>query len=247
MEFHEYGNPTNQRVMLIPGLGVSHEIFEPLIKLLEDDYHVIAVAIDGFIIGQRSLFTSVEDQAEQVIDYIKHRHNSHIEVIYGLSLGGKILSRIMERGAVSVDHAIMDAAPLKALPGWLVHPLRYLQCANVWSCYHHTRFWRWVFHSHYFDTLLDECRKVYPYGGCRAVLDGYESVYTSSLQRLTNAEGKIYYWHGTKEAFIARIQVRHLKSIRSDTMVDVFPRLNHGELLIEHPEEVAARIKAMTQ
>ncbi len=26
-------------------------------------------------------------------------------------------------------------------------------------CYHWTGFWKFVFHSHYFDVLLDECRK----------------------------------------------------------------------------------------
>lgn len=95
------------------------------------------------------------------------------------------------------DHAIMDAAPLLPLPKWLVDPLRYYQSANVWTCYHWTGFWRWVFHSHYFDVLLDECRKVWPYGKGKAVREGYKDVYT---------------------------------------------KMNHGQLLVDCPEEVARRI-----
>ena len=56
-------------------------------------------------------------------------------------------------------HAILDAAPLLSLPRWLLNPLRHYQAANVWTCYHWTGFWKRVFHSHYFDVLLDECRK----------------------------------------------------------------------------------------
>lgn len=98
-----------------------------------------------------------------------------------------------------------------------------------------------MFHSHYFDVLLDECRKVYPWGGGHAVREGYKSVYTSTLQRLNGTD--IHYWYGTKESFASRAQAEHLKGLHPEAHIEVFPKLNHGELLIEHPEDVAKRIK----
>ena len=115
----------------------------------------------------------------------------------------------IEHGAYR--HAIMDAAPLLPLPRWIVSPLKYLQCANVWSCYHWTGFWRWVFHSHYFDILLDECKKTYPYGGSKAVLDGYTSVYTTGIEKISGNE--IHYWYGTKEASVTKPLVKHLQRL----------------------------------
>lgn len=235
-----FGKTCAPSIMLIPGLGVSYEIFTPLIKLLRERYNIIAVEIDGFTLNKHTSFTTIDDQATQIIDYINTNCNGHIDCIYGLSLGGKILSDILERGEVVVNHAIMDAAPLLALPRWLVNPLRHLQAVNVWSCYHHHRFWRWVFHSHYFDVLLDECRKVYPFGGRRAVLDGYKSTYTSSLNRISGDD--IHFWYGTKEAFVARPMVKHLLKLNPTTHIEVFAKSNHGELLITRPEEVAHRI-----
>ena len=82
---------------------------------------------------------------------------------------------MLERNELTIDHAILDAAPLLLLPGWLINPLRYYQAANVWTCYHWTGFWKFVFHSHYFDVLLDECRKSWPWGGKQAVLDAFLS------------------------------------------------------------------------
>ena len=125
MTFNTYGNKENQSLLLIPGLGVSHEIFLPLIGLLKDKYYIIAVGIDGFLLGQASQFTSVDDQAVQAIQYVQKNLNGHLDVAYGLSLGGKILSRMMERNEIVIDHAIMDAAPLLPLPKWMVNPLRY--------------------------------------------------------------------------------------------------------------------------
>ena len=240
MNFNVFGNKNAPTLMLIPGLGVSYEIFIPLINLLENDFHIIAVEVDGFVLGKHTQFTSVDDQAAQVIDYVKENYDGRLDCAYGLSLGGKILSRVLERDEIVVNHAILDAAPLLPLPKWLVGPLRYLQCLNVWTCYHWTGFWRWVFHSHYFDVLLDECKKVYPYGGTKAVLNGYKSVYTNKLQSINGND--IHYWHGTKESFVAKPQVKHLKRLSPNVNVEIFKKMNHGQLLIDCPEEIAKRI-----
>lgn len=80
MEFQTFGNEKAPTLLLIPGLGVSYEIFLPL-------------------------------------------------------LGGKILLRVLERDEITVDHAVLDAAPLLPLPRWLVGPLCHYQAFNVWTCY----------------------------------------------------------------------------------------------------------------
>jgi hypothetical protein len=244
MTFNTYGDVNNQSLLLIPGLGVSYEIFLPLIELLKDQYFIVAVGIDGFLIGEESRFTSIDDQAIQAIQYVRKNLNGHLHVAYGLSLGGKILSRMMERDEIVIEHAIMDAAPLLPLPKWSVNPLRYYQSFNVWTCYHWTGFWKRVFHSHYFDVLLDECRKVWPSGKGKAVRDGYKDVYTNKLESIHGAD--IHYWYGTKEAFVANAQAEHLCKLHPDTHVEVFPKMNHGQLLVDHPEEIAARILAMS-
>lgn len=240
MDFYVYGTQDQPTLMLLPGLGVSHEIFLPLIERLQDRFSIIAAGVDGFLIGKRSRFTSVDDQAAQVGRYVQNHLSGRLNVAYGLSLGGKILSRVMERNEIVIDHAVMDAAPLLPLPRWTVNPLRYYQAFNVWTCYHWTGFWRRVFRSHYFDVLLDEVRKVYPSGGRRAVLDGYKSVYTNRLESIHGAD--IHYWYGTKEAFVAKPQARHLLQLYPSARVEVFDGMNHGQMLIDHPDAVAKRL-----
>ena len=240
MDFHSSGEHNKPALLLLPGLGVSHEIFLPLTEILKEYFYIVEADNDGFLLGKPSHFTSVDDQAAQAIKYIQENLNGHLDVAYGLSLGGKILSRILERNEITIDHAIMDAAPLLPLPRWTVGPLRYYQAFNVWTCYHWTGFWRWLFHSHYFDVLLDEVKKVYPSGRSRAVLDGYKSVYTNKLESINGAD--IHYWYGTKEAFVAKAQAKHLLSLCPDAHVEVFPKMNHGQLLVDHPEKVAERL-----
>jgi pimeloyl-ACP methyl ester carboxylesterase len=244
MNFRTFGNDKAPTLLLIPGLGVSYEIFLPLIRLTEEKFRIIAVEVDGFTLGKHTRFTSVDDQAVQVIAYVREHHAGHLTCAYGLSLGGKILSRMLERNELTIDHAILDAAPLLPLPGWLINPLRYYQAANVWTCYHWTGFWKFVFHSHYFDVLLDECRKSWPWGGKQAVLDGYKSVYTSKLEHISGSD--IHFWYGTKEAFAAKPQVKHLLTIYPNAHIQIFPGMNHGQLLVDHPDGVAKRIKKLS-
>ena len=231
--------------MLLPGLGVSYELFLPLIERLKDVFYIVAVEVDGFILGAFTAFTSVDDQAAQASAYVNEHMGGRLDCAYGLSMGGKILSRMMERREIAIDHAVLDAAPLLPLPKWLVGPLRYYQCANVWTCYHWTGFWKWVFHSHYFDVLLDECKKVWPYGKGRAVLDGYKDIYTHKLESIDGPD--IHFWYGTREAFVAKPQAEHLKRLLPGTNVEVFKGMNHGQLLVDRPDEVAKRILAFNR
>lgn len=243
MNFQVFGKKQAPTLLLIPGLGVSYEIFLPLIRLVEDKFHIIAVEVDGFTLGKRTRFTSVDDQATQVIAYVQTHFDGHLDCSYGLSLGGKILSRILERNVLTINHAILDAAPLLPLPRWLVNPLRHYQAINVWTCYHWTGFWKAVFRSHYFVVLLDECKKTWPWGGRQAVLDGYKSVYTNKLESISGND--IYFWYGTKETFVAKPQVKHLLSLYPQAHVEIFDGMNHGQLLIDRPEEIAKRISQM--
>ncbi len=240
MKFQLFGNKKAPTLLLIPGLGVSYEIFLPLIHLLENQFCIIAVEVDGFTLDEHTHFTSIDNQASQVIAYVQKSHDAHLSCAYGLSLGGKILSRVLERNELTIDHSILDAAPLLPLPKWLINPLRYYQAANVWTCYHWTGFWKWVFHSHYFGVLLDECKKTWPWGGSQAVLDGYKSVYTNRLESVFGND--IHFWYGTKEAFVAKPQARHLLSIYPDAHIQIFQGMNHGQLLVDHPEQVTQRI-----
>ena len=242
MLFNTFGNPAHKTLMLVHGLGVSYQVFLPLIERLQARYRIVAVQVDGFLIDAKnapisSLFTSVDDQVDQLVEHIRTVYGGHLNAAYGLSMGGCIVAKLQERADISIDHVILDAAPLVPLPRWSIDPLRYYQSFNVWCSYHMSGFFKWLFRSHYFDTLLDELAKVYPSGYGRAVRDAYKSIYTSRLECVRSAD--VHYWYGQHEAFVAKYMFRHLESLAPLCHINRFPRMQHGQLVIDHPDKVA--------
>ena len=126
----------------------------------------------------------MDDQAGQIVRYVRENLDGHLDCAYGLSLGGKILSRV-----------------------------------------------------------LDECRKAWPSGGGKAVRDGYKDVYPNKLESIHGDD--IHFWYGSKEAFVAKPQAKYLLTLCPGAHIEVFPKMNHGQLLIDHPDEVARRIKSI--
>ena len=100
MKTHTFGTFGSPSLMLLPGLGVSYEIFLPLISMLKERFYIIAVEVDGFTLDEFTRFTSIDDQAGQAIAFVREHLDGDLDCAYGLSMGGKILSRTSTCGPV---------------------------------------------------------------------------------------------------------------------------------------------------
>ena len=68
MNFQTFGNAKAPTLLLIPGLGVSYEIFFPLIRLTEDKFRIIAAEVDGFTLGKYTRFLCCKTASQAFID-----------------------------------------------------------------------------------------------------------------------------------------------------------------------------------
>ncbi|MBQ1648524.1 MAG: hypothetical protein II047_08765, partial [Bacteroidales bacterium] len=90
MTFNTYGDKGNPSLLLIPGLGVSYEIFLPLIDFLKDRFHIVAVPTP-----------------------VTADHNPDLEPLKSASL---ILGRNLQPGSVAVFESMETAGKLAAAP-----------------------------------------------------------------------------------------------------------------------------------
>lgn len=87
MKFYESGTPGNPTIMCLPGNFMTHRQFENIVPLLAEEYHVICVDFDGYDETGRTTYTTAQDQARKLADYIKAHLGGRIDLVYAESLG----------------------------------------------------------------------------------------------------------------------------------------------------------------
>lgn len=250
MRFKEFGNRgQSPTILLIHGLFVSWELFNPLVERLQGTYHIIVPMLDGHIYddgkSEKSCFTTIDAAAQEIAAYLGSIGCDKVHLLYGISLGGGIAARFAEMGAVPVENLIIDAGPILPYGKLFTEICAYYQAANCWCTYHFRRLYKMLFPSHYIRYAIDEVAKTFPSGGVRTPINVYRSLFAYRLQHISE-ETKVAFWYGSKEAWVMKRCADHLQTLRPDAAIEVLPRMQHAQLIIDHPDTVAEKIEIMS-
>lgn len=93
------------------------QIWEDAAEHFSKEYHVIVPELDGHTEEETSHFLSVEDEAEKIRRYAIEKLGGKINVLCGLSMGGRIAAVLAGMPGITVDALVLDGAPLQKLPG----------------------------------------------------------------------------------------------------------------------------------
>ncbi|MBQ5364912.1 MAG: alpha/beta hydrolase, partial [Spirochaetales bacterium] len=100
MEFREFGDKDRPVVMLLHGGGLNWWNYREQAELLAPRFHVILPILDGHA-GSSRAFTSIADNAAEIIDFIDAECVGKVLLAGGLSLGAQILLEMLaQRGDV---------------------------------------------------------------------------------------------------------------------------------------------------
>ena len=120
MQFHTFGNDSNKVMILIHGMLTPWQIWEDAAEYFSTEYYVVVPELDAHTEDVVTRFRSVEDEAEQIRAYAVKNFDGKLSAICGLSMGGRIAAELAAMPDISVDHLVLDGAPLVKLPGFLV-------------------------------------------------------------------------------------------------------------------------------
>lgn len=87
MKFYESGTVGKPTILCLPGNFMTHRQFEFIAPKLAEEYHVICVDFDGYDETGKTTYTTAQDQAQKLADYIKAHLNGKIDLVYAESLG----------------------------------------------------------------------------------------------------------------------------------------------------------------
>lgn len=108
MTIHEYGAENRNILVLIHPSLVMWDYFSYVIPLLEPDYHIVVPALPGYDPDNHSDFTSVGQIAEALGDWLLAHGHSELCGVYGCSMGGSIVLRMLTDRRLHIRSAMID-------------------------------------------------------------------------------------------------------------------------------------------
>ena len=112
MEILEYGNPKNEKIILIHGFQSPYQIWDDYIDYYKNDYCVIVPILAGHNINKNDDFVSFDICAKELEEYYVTKYGNKVFAIYGMSMGGILASYIWKNKNIEIEKLILESSPL---------------------------------------------------------------------------------------------------------------------------------------
>ncbi|MBR1797737.1 MAG: alpha/beta hydrolase [Clostridiales bacterium] len=120
MTFHEFGKENDRVIVLIHPSLVMWDYFEYVVPELSTDFRVIVPALPGYDPDNKSDFTSVERIAEEIVDYLVRNYIDDVFCVYGCSMGGAIVIRMLTDIRIQIRNAVIDGGITPYRLPWII-------------------------------------------------------------------------------------------------------------------------------
>ena len=239
----EYGKSNKDIIMLLHGGGLSWWNYEEVSEILKSNYHVILPILDGHSGSDRD-FTSIESNANEIIEYIDNNYNGNVKLIGGLSLGAQILLDILSKRDNICEYAIIESA--------LVYPMKMTNkliesSINVsYGLINKKWFSKLQFKS---LKIKEELFDKYYIDSSNITKDNMISFLKANsnyhLKNIKTNKSKSIVIVGSKERpiMIKSAKIIHDELINSE--LEILSGYYHGDLSINHPNEYAEKVKKL--
>ena len=113
----EKGQQNDKSIVFLHASGSSSQMWAHHIAELKNDFHCIAVDLPGHASSHDIEWTNFNDVTEMIADIIKNRTHGKPHLV-GLSLGGSLVLKLLEKHADLFDRAIVDGACHHPIKGY---------------------------------------------------------------------------------------------------------------------------------
>ena len=242
MNYVEYGKENSDIIILLHGGGLSWWNYKEIAEILQTDYHVILPILDGHA-GSDKQFTTIANNASEVIEFINNKLDGSVLMIGGLSLGGQILLEILSQRKDICKYAIVESA--------LVIPSKFAYSmikSAFGSCYGLIKY-KWfaklqfkslrikpnLFEEYYKDTCAISKDDMIAFLQENSVYSLKESI--------GRCEASVHIFVGEKENHAMKKSAKIIHEKLQNSLVQILPKLYHGEFSINHGKYYASKIR----
>ena len=242
MKVQEFGSKQNRTILLLHGGGLSWWNYREAAELLQKDYHIILPFLDGHA-GSDRPFTTIEENAAEIISFIDKHMNGSVLLIGGLSLGGQILLEMLSQRKNICSYALVESAAV--IPSKLTNALISPAFGSSYGLIKIRGFAKLQFQSLHIKPELFED---YYRDTCRiqkrdmiAFLQANTSYALKSAFKETSA--KIHVFAGERETGEILRSAEAICSLCPSCKMHLMKGLKHGEFSINHADQYVEAIR----
>ena len=238
----EFGKENGQVILLLHGGGLSWWNFEQVARLLEREFHVVLPILDGHA-GSDRAFTTIEDNAQAVIDEIDRRFGGKVCFMGGVSLGGQILAEVLSRRSNICRNALLESTAL--LPTRLTRLLVRPMLACSYGLIRRPWFSKLQARS---MGIPEELQGDYYRDSCAISKESMTAfLQASSSYRLKGSikktAARLVLIVGGREPSVVIRSGRHLHRLIPESGLEIIRGLRHGELSLGRPTQYAEWVR----
>ena len=250
MTIHEFGKENKETILLIHPSVVKWDYFETVIPILQGKYHLLVPALPGYDFENNSDFTSVEQIAAELNDWLKAEGYTELYAVYGCSMGGSIALLVALGQLIRIKHCVMDGGITPYQLPWIITRLialkdylmmmigrtggvGLLEKAFATDDYSKEDL-------QYVADVLQHCSR-------KTLWRTFDSCNNYKVPTpLPKIETKLHYWYTKGEEKERKQDINYIKQKFPKTEFAVLPDLGHAGLVLLKPELFAEMIDALS-
>ena len=244
MRFREFGATDAETILLLHGGGLSWWNFEAEALLLRSGYHVILPILDGHA-GSDRPFTTIEDNAREIIGFIDAHSGGRVLMIGGVSLGAQILLEMLSQRGSVCRCALVESASV--VPSRLTHALIRPVFGGSYGliqnrCFSSLQFRSLHMDSRFFEAYYRDTREI-----AKADMIAFLRANTAYTLKdsILGVTARTHVFAGARETPGILKSFDILKERVPGCRATLLPGLRHGEFSLNRPELYAQCVRAL--
>ena len=245
MRYKEFGPAGAKTLVLLHGGGLNWWNYRTAAQALSGDYHVVLPILDGHG-GSDRPFTSIEDNAREILSWMDERLGGRVALLGGLSLGAQVAVEMLHQRPDLCDAALVESAAL--IPDRLTHALVGPAFGSSYGLIRRRWFSRLQFRSLHMDSALFEDY----YGDTCAIEKGDMIVFLRAstaytLKDMSGVTARVAVYVGEKENGRMQRSARLLTAALPGATLHTLPGLYHGEFSLNRGADYARALETLLE
>ncbi len=247
MNIHEFGRGNKQHILLVHPSLVLWDYFERVIPLLEADYHVIIPALPGYDESTEENFTGVEQIADELAAWLNKNDCHEISCLYGCSMGGSIVARMLAMGQIDIKTAVLDGGITPYQLPWILTRFIAIRdfCMISLGKLGGIKLLEKAFSTdEYSHEDLQYVADIFKWISYKTIWRTFDSCnnYAMPAEMKTSCES-IQYWYGDGEMKERKWDMDYIRKHFPGAEFVCMENLGHAGMALLRPEEFAERIR----